>query len=199
MATGNDKIIIQEKPDWVSWDDIEKCLYEAHSYNRNNGIKMGHQNMTGNEIKDLLGENSHMLVAVDNGCLVGCAAMKVLEKRFWYGKGIYAYCCFASVLPQYAGQGIYHRFVEKRETIARQLGINMMFFNTSPDNKRVIKIAEGAGYKKVSYSISNGFPYVFLVKWLNGCPFSVAKCKYEYLKRKFLVKTMHTVKSLVGE
>ena len=36
----NNDIQIVEKPDWISWDDIKKCLFDAHAINREKGINM---------------------------------------------------------------------------------------------------------------------------------------------------------------
>lgn len=38
-----EEIIIQEKPDWVEWDDIHDILYNAHKENRDKGNLCGLQ------------------------------------------------------------------------------------------------------------------------------------------------------------
>ena len=68
-------IQVVEKPDWVSWDDIKQCLYEAHSVNRSKGINMAHYQWPAEKIKESLGENGFMLVALDGNKLVGTAGI----------------------------------------------------------------------------------------------------------------------------
>ena len=192
-------IEILVKPDWVSWEEIHDVLWKSHAQNREDGIAMGHQNLTGEGIRDLLGDYGTMFVAIIDGRVVGTAAVIIKETNFWFGKDNYAYCCFASVLPEFEGQGIYRRFVIERENYALRKGIDKIYFNTHPRNKKVIHIAEKSGYKKVRYTTNNCFSYVFLVKWLNGCPYSDIKCRLEYIKCKLFAIIKNWVKSIIGK
>ena len=93
----NDRSIqIIEKPDWVSWDDIKQCLFEAHSVNRAKGINMDHYQWPTEKIKESLGENGFMLVALDGDKVVGTAGIGEKFGNKWYSKGRYAYMCFAA-------------------------------------------------------------------------------------------------------
>lgn len=192
-------IEIIKKPDWVSWEEIQDVLWKAHTQNRVRGIIMGHQNLSGEKVGDMLGDSGIMLVAMADEQVVGTAAVKIKESNFWYGKDNYAYCCFASVLLEYEGQGIYRHFIVEREAYARKNGIDKMLFNTHPRNKRVINIALKNGYRRVCYTAHNGFSYVYLVKWLNGCPYSKLRCRYEYLKCKYFVLTKCLVKFILDK
>jgi hypothetical protein len=111
----NSDIKIIEKPDWVSWEDIKQCLYEAHSVNRAKGINMAHYQWPAEKIKESLGEKGFMLLALDGDKLVGTAGIGEKIGKNWYANGRYAYECFASVLPEYAGKGIYKMLEIRRE------------------------------------------------------------------------------------
>lgn len=188
----NDKIQIIEKPEWVSWDDVHKVLWKAHEANRSNGMNMAHAAFSGKEIEDYLGPDGKMFVAVCDDEVVGVAAYKEKDAKFWYGAGQYAYCCFAAVLPEYAGQGVYRQLVELREKTALAQGIDKMMFNTHPKNSRVIGIALKNGYKMVSYASDGNASWVYLVKWLNGAPYS--DCR---LNSMFgVIKGLRTIQSI---
>jgi RimJ/RimL family protein N-acetyltransferase len=185
---------IIEKPNWVSWDDVRDLLYSAHHANRARGIVMGHQNMTGEEIANMLGEEGRMFVAIVDGKLVGTAALKPKQADFWFGRQLYAYYCFDGVLPEYEGMGLYKQLNKSRGDYVKSLGVDKLMLNTHPNNKRVVEISLRLGYKKVGYTKHKGVPYVYLVKWLDGCPFTNLRCRYEYLKCKFLVLFEYSMK-----
>lgn len=190
----NNGIQILEKPDWISWEDISVLLESAHQSNRVKGIVMSHQNMKGEEIKAMLGDQGRLFVAISHGRMVGTAALKPKQASFWFGRCFFAYYCFAGILPEFNGLGIYKQLNEARDKCVKSLEIDKLLFNTHPKNKRVIEVSLRLGYKKVGYTNSNGHPYVYMVKWLNGCPFSSLKCRYEYLKCKYFVLFKYFVK-----
>ncbi len=183
MALKEDIIII-EKTEEISWSDIQKVLWESHKENRDNGIVMKHQSLSGEEIKELIGDEGIMFVAKYGDEIAGTAALKFKEVSFWFGKVKCAYRCFGCVLPKYQGLGIYKRVSEHVETVSKDKGYYMMTLNTHLRNKRVIGISESNGYKKVKYTSDHVYKYVYLVKWLDGCPFSDLRCQYEYIKQK---------------
>ena len=187
-------IKILEKPDWVSWDRIHEVVWAAHEKNREHGIDMAHSSMNGDEIKKMLEPNGKMLVAVQDDKVVGTAAIKEKEASFWFGQDRFAYFCFAAVLPEYNGKGIYQQLCEQRESIARSMGINKLMFNTHSDNQHVIQIAKRSGYKEVKYSCGKDNAWVFMVKWLDGCPYSDGQCEKQYHRQKRNAQLKQTIK-----
>lgn len=190
-------IQIIEKPDWVSWDAIHEVIWQAHDNNRKRGISLKHAAYSGEEIKDYLSPDGKMFVALCDGKLIGTAAYKKKTASFWFGESVFAYCCFAAVLPQHLGKGVYGQLVKARELSALSEGIDKMLFNTHPDNREVIQISQHHGYKKVNYLGSRNAPWVFLVKWLNGCPYSNFRIGFMYAKTNVIMKTKYTVKKLL--
>lgn len=195
----NENVTIVEKSSNISWDTIHDVLLKAHQYNREKGIIMGHQRLSGNEIKELLGNEGRMFVALSNDCVVGTAAVKPKETSFWFGRSVFAYLCFDGIIPEYTGKGIYKCFNNKRENYAKSLGIDKLMLNTHPLNKRVIDVSLRSGYRLVRYSKFDVYSYVYLVKWLNGCPYSDLRCRYEYLKGKYIALTKYHVKNVLGK
>lgn len=189
-------IQIIEKPDWISWDDIKQCLMDSHAVNRARGINMAHYQWPVEKIKNSLGENGVMLVALDGKKVVGTAAIGEKNGNAWYVKGRYGYMCFAGVLPEYNGRGIYKALISKRETIAKDLGYHVLLLDTHRENKRIQEIALKNGYKFVRFFLANSKDHysVVMVKWLDDCPYSSFYCWRKYLLSK--VKTMLRTKFL---
>lgn len=175
-------IQIVEKPDWVSWEDIKQCLYEAHSVNRAKGINMSHYQWPAEKIKDSLGENGLMLVALDGKKVVGTAAIAEKNGKSWYASGRYAYMCFAGVLPDYGGHGIYKELVKKREEMAESQGYHILLLDTHYHNKKIQIIAKKNGYRLVRFfQVGNRDHFsVVMVKWLGEKSYSQWYCLYRY-------------------
>lgn len=185
-------IQIIEKPDWVSWDDIKQCLYEAHAPNREKGINMTHYLWPAEKIRDSLGEQGVMLVALDGRKVVGTAAIADKTSTSWYSNGRYAYVCFDVVIPDYVGKGIFKQLDTKREDIAKQKRYSVLVFDTHLKNVRRQRIAIKQEYRYVSYfRAKSGDHYsVVMAKWLNGCPYSSFYCwtKYHFSKLKTIIR-----------
>lgn len=191
------EIKIIEKPNNVSWNEISSLLWQSHSSNRQKGMNMKHASLSGNEIKAQLEPDGKMFVALLNNKLAGVAAYKPKKVSFWFGEGLFAYCCFAAVLPQYTGKGIYGQLVRKREESARSQGIGKMMFNTHPRNSRVIQIAQQYGYKKVDYRAGKENPWVFMVKWLDGTPYSEFRINIMYVKKMLPLKIKKSIRQVL--
>ena len=188
------------KPDWVSWDDIKKCLVDAHAVNRAKGINMAHYQWPAEEIREYIGPNGVILVALDGSKVVGTAAISEKVGKAWYAKGRYAYMCFAGVLPQYSGQGIYGKLAQLREKIAKEQGYRVWVFDTHEKNKSLQRIVKVNGYRTVHYfrAASNDHYNIIMAKWPNGCPYTKFYCNWRFCcswVRAHIAPLLHTIKA----
>lgn len=176
-------IQVIEKPEWVLWDEIKKCLSDAHTINRDNGINMSHYQWSAEKIKDYIGDKGIVLVALDGRKIVGTASFTEKNGGKWFAKGRYAYMCFAGVIPEYKGIGLYRILTTKREEIAQKKGYKLLVFDTHIQNKEVQTIAKRRGYKYVQYfqAASKDHFSVMMAKWLGKCPYSKIYCRMRYL------------------
>ena len=193
----NTNIQIIEKPDWVSWEDIHEVLVRAHAENRARGINMRKPSLPGNEIKNEIGNDGVMLVALDEEKVVGVAAILVKQSNAWYNNGRYGYLCFAAVLPEYKSMGIYKQLCKKREIIARGKGLDKLYLDTHHNNSHVIEINKANGFKCVDIRVLKDHWNVVLFKWLDGCPYSDFRCKYEFVKRIVRAKIVCAIKLII--
>ena len=134
-----------------------------------------------------LGDNGFMLVALDGEKLVGTAALGDRVGKIWYANGPYAYACFDSIIPEYAGRGIFRALDSKRESLAISAGYNVMVFDTHCKNVHRIRIAKKMGYRPVHYfRAKSGDHYnIVMVKWLRDRSFSPIHCWVRYHISKF--------------
>ena len=179
-------IQIVEKPDWVSWDDIHDVLWAAHAENRKQGIVMRYASLTGEEIRERIEGKGKLFCAIDGNKVVGTGALVLRNYYLWFTKGYepFGYMCFAAVLPEYTGKGIYKQLILKREQYCRERGLNRMMFDTHERNIHTREIMEKFNFKPVSYTFYRDHFNVVMVKWLEGCPYSDFRLKYEFDKKK---------------
>lgn len=186
----NTDIQIIEKPDWVSWDDIHNTLWTAHASNRERGMAMRYASLTGEEIRERVEGKGKMFCAIKDNKLVGTAAVVTKKAKLWFDKdsATYAYLCFACVLPECAGQGVYQQLYIEREREGMKMGLKHLMFDTHENNSRVLEINSKKGFKPVDYKFYKDHFNVVMVKWLDGCPYSDFRCKFEFAIRKMIVK-----------
>ena len=184
-------IKIMLKPESVSWDDIHEVIWQSHEENRRNGVVMRYPSLPGEEICKRVGPEGRMLVALtEEGKLIGTGAVLPKKASLWFGKDTFAYCCFASILPEYNGKGIYKEMCRRQEEMAREMGLDKMLFDTHERNSRNLGHSLKAGYKFVDVKYYWDHYSVVMVKWLDGCPYSDLQCSLHYRIRRLV---MHLV------
>lgn len=182
------EIIVIEKPDYISWDEIKACIWDAHSDNRSKGIIMGNPSLPAVAIKKQIEENDgKMLVVLIEGKVVGTAAFTINRFSLWCGNknDNYAHFCFDSVLPQYNGMGIFKLLDKKREQMVLDMGLTKIILDTHEHNYKRLKIAQNNNYKFVDYKVCKDHFNIVLVKWLHGSPYSNLKCALMFTCLKF--------------
>lgn len=191
------EIQIIEKPDWVSWDDIHEVLVKAHASNRAHGINMRKPSLPGDAIKKEIGADGVMLVAMEGEKVIGTAALLTKQNHLWYCSNPYGYLCFASILPEFTGRGIYGRLCKERERIAIEKGLSGLYIDTHHNNTTVVKIALKNGFRRVDVKNCKDHWNIVLFKWLTGNSYTRLRCWVEFNKRKLVLKAQAIIKSLI--
>lgn len=166
------EIKICEKPEWISWNDIHECLYTAHSSNREKGINMLTQRLSGPELEDRINRKSsqyHAIVALDNKKLVGTASICFVRKKIWSHEYWGGYFLYEGIYPEYKGQGIFTRLCKYREELAIRNNCEIIFLDTAEKNDRRQLIAKKDGYIYVDMFASRNSKHysVVMAKWLD--------------------------------
>lgn len=191
-------IAVVEKPDTVSWDDIQRCLYGAHSENRRNGIVMTHYLRSGCEIADYVGKDGKCWVAMNRNNIVGVACLKVKYGTAFYNQGPSGYCCFDAVLSEYRGLGIFRELDQVREKYARDHSFKTIYWDTHIKNKSRINMGLKNGYRKVSLKRYGDHYSVMMAKWLDPCPYSSFYINKSFVLSCIRVCWQYTIRSVAG-
>ncbi len=185
-----ESIIVIEKPENVSWDMIHDILYRAHEKNRLNGIFMRTATLSGEELEARLGPNGRCYIAMYGTKIIGTGSVKLIQRNCWYANERVADLMLIGVLPEYVGKHIYSLLYSVLEDYSKSQGVKMLEMDTAEKNKRMLRIANKKGFKKVGMFSS---PYVkhysiILSKWLYGCPYSNFYIMMRFLYEKYKMK-----------
>ena len=71
----NSGMQVMEKPEWVSWDEIHEVLWKAHEQNRKKGVIMSYPSLSGEEIKNKIGDKGKLFVAIEDNKVIGTLAL----------------------------------------------------------------------------------------------------------------------------
>lgn len=188
------KIQIIEKPDWITWDDIHKCLWNAHSSNRDKGIVMKTTLLSGKELKERVEKKSlsyKTFVALDGDKLVGTGTVSIQNKRAWFVYGKVAYIMLAGVLPEYAGLGIYKQISLYIEREGEKNGCELLYMDTAESNTKMRALQTKQGFKYVGYFASPSKHYsVVMAKWYIKQPFSDLYITLRYIYVKYRTRIL---------
>lgn len=182
-------IIVIEKPDSISWDEIHRVLYRSHETNRSKGIFQATAVISGEEIRAKIG-NGKCFVALDGKKVVGTCSVKIRQSKKWFVRGKAAYYMFAGVIPEYQGKRIYSLLDEKRDKYVEDNGIDVIYMNTPEGNLRVQEQKIAKGYYLAGFFAPKNTDYysVTLVKWKSAPPLWYIKCRFYFSKIITLIR-----------
>lgn len=190
---------IVEKPDWVSWDEIHDVLWKAHENNREKGIIMAYPSLSGEEIKNKIGDNGKMFLAIDGKKVVGTLALVEKAGKRWYNTGRYGYLCFGAVLPDCSGKGVYRSLYQLAESTAKQKGLSVLTRDTNENNARMLKITKQEGYHFVECKAYKDHFNIVRAKWLGKCPYPVWFIKLRFVISKIITKIRYKMDPQKGK
>ena len=191
-------INIAEKPDWVSWDEIHNVLWRAHEENRSKGVVMDNNSLPGDIIREIIGKDGKLFVALDGDIVVGTLALIKKNGEKWYCSGYYGHLCFGAVLSEYSGKGIYRSLYQLAEKTATQMGLTVLTRSTHEHNDRMLKITKQEGYYYVDCKAYKNRFNIVRAKWLNGCPFSEMYIKMRFLASKIYNRIRYRIDKKKG-
>lgn len=187
------EIRVMEKPDWISWDEVQQCIHDAQLTNKKKGFDMSFGYKTGEELRKSVGENGYCFVVL-NVCnkVIATISLRVSDIHKWWYKGMAGYHCNEAVLPDYRGTDAYflmHAAVERKE---KELGLKLLWATTAEQNKVILRLAAKSGWKQVQYTAFKGCGYysVVIARWLGGCPYSAKWIKFMFNISKIRTKLL---------
>ncbi|MBO4827662.1 MAG: hypothetical protein J5506_10620 [Prevotella sp.] len=186
-----DEIKVMQKPDWVSWDDIHELILTAHKKNIEKGVVMNTTTMSGEELKNYIGENGRCFVAFCGDTLVGTTSVRIATGKRWYDKDkTVAKGMMSAIIKKYQGLGILEEMNELRDVFVAENNVQMLEGDTAENNTALREIVAKKGFKEVRF-----FPAYYqkhysveFVKWLGECPFTDRHIRTRFILSRVLTK-----------
>lgn len=186
-------IRIIEKPSNISWNVIHEILLAAHSDKNKEGGAQATAFLTGEQLMERVGKQGKCFIALVDSKVVGTASVSLRDKKFWFHKGRIAYYCFAAILPDWQGRGIFSKLNKARDVYVKDLGVNVIYIHTSHQNKKMQNICKKHGYRLVGFHAFKETDYfsVTLAKWTKGYGKSKLHCFLRYFYYMIRVRLYH--------
>lgn len=188
-------ITIREKDDSISWEQIRKLIFIAHSENRQNGLDIRNAHLSAEELQRSLGKNGTCFVALDGDKLVGTCSVAFKAGHFYFFSGDYAYLTLDAVHPDYKGQGIFQQLDKKRSQLIEVNKTPVAIMFVAQKNKHRRDIAKKTGFKEVEikYNPYNSHNFIIYCKWIQGKETSTISIFVHYTIQRFIL-TLKTIK-----
>ena len=182
---------IQQKPEWISYDEIVDVLKDAHTDTADKGMHFTALTQTPEETeKRVLEHNGVFFVALsqDNE-LLGVGAILFHKKgHSWYNRNKpYAAITMVGVRKKVKGKGISNGIYREMEKLGFSR-VNILTMNTAENNKIVLESNFRHGWKYVDVkSWSNtDFYSIAMAKWKDGCPYHKLFLQIMYKERQIM-------------
>lgn len=192
-------IVIIERPESLSWEEIRSTLVEAHRNNIDRGLVVRSTTLSANQLQEQVGDGK-CYVALDGEVLVGMLAVRPKPCDLWFCHGTVAHFLLGAVLPQYQGMGIYSRLEEHCYAFAKEQGISIITLNTAANNVRMVKMLPKQGFcrAKLFHTSDTDHFSITWVKWLENAP-SKALCWAHYMTSAIKAKVYYRLKKCLNK
>ena len=185
-------IVVREKPDEISWEELANLQHRAHERNIANGVKMKIASCTAAELCNDVSDGITLVAQDVSGRLVGMASICTRTVNRWWHHGKGAYLCCMAVAPEYQNRGVYKALNKRMGEMITNQGISVAFLNTHVNNKIARHAYEKEGFRLVRFSPGGGPGYysVEYAKWYDGRSKNKYLCKLMFLASELLVRIL---------
>lgn len=186
------EIVVREKPDEISWEELADLQHKAHERNIANGVRMKIASCTAEELRNEVSDGITLVAQDVSGRLIGMCAVCYRKVNRWWHHGNGAYLCCIAVAPDYQDHGVFNALSKRTDEIIAERGIKVAFLNTHIDNKIGRQAYEKKGFCLVRFSPGGGPGYysVEYAKWYDGYGINKYLCKLMFLASELIVRIL---------
>ncbi len=169
-----EKIVIQEKPDYISYEMIQEVLKKAHEANSEEGLVYATASQSVESLKEKIGDNSNCYVALVNDKLAGTETVSFREIDYWYYKGKVAIIKLLGIGPDFKGKKIGSSLVKACVDKAHDNNYQVIISDSAEHNIALKQLLFKFCFKTVDYCVysGNNFYSNVYANWAEKCPYS---------------------------
>lgn len=182
----NDNIVIIEKPDSISYEQIQALLHSAHGSNKEKGMKYGVADQSIEELEKELKKNTICYVAMDGEKMVGTMSFRYARKRKAFLRINSVYMQLLGVSPDCKGHHIADRLWDRGIKDAEEKGYKIFYGFPAEDNLIIHHMYLKRGFVKASYTKypRNNFFSVGFIRTPYKLVNKVLASRYEEIRKK---------------
>lgn len=182
-------ITIMEKPEWITFEDIHNLLYKAHEQNRKRGFHVATAEMTGDELKNRIGEDGKCFVALDDKKLVGTTSYRIIKMNNRFIHEEVVDWILLGVLEEYRGNHIATMLYDKVYHAAKEKGYNCIIGTPAEHNYEIKKMHEKKGFRYIGFYAPKTDHYCeVMANWIFDCPYKKWETNLFYFLKKTYIK-----------
>lgn len=186
MLKDNAQIKIIKKPDEISFDGIHDLLWKANQRNRERGVLLNTATMTPDELKERVGDDGVVFVAMSRNVLVGTLSVRFVKWNKWYCHGATPEYTLIGVDPDFAGRHVCSGLMAEAEKYLLENGWNQVLLDTAASNTHAIGVYRHIGFELIDYTAYRGTDHysVVMSRWIKKRAYSklIVFCRYHIKK-----------------
>jgi ribosomal protein S18 acetylase RimI-like enzyme len=166
---------ITEKPDFISYDQIQALLTRSHQTNAEKNLLYATASQTTEQfVRKIQGGVCFVALLDGTDQLIGTVSVTPIRQNYWYHHGPAALVKLMGVDPDFRGMRISSALLEKSMEYARQQGFSVMVTDSAEENTAIRHLFTGHGFHIVDYCLyaANNFYTTVYAYWQDGCPHS---------------------------
>lgn len=183
-----DAVRILEKPQEVSYEQIQTLLKHAHEANAAKGLLYVTANQSVEELIAKIGNGTCYVAMVrENGedVLAGTATVCPIRLNYWYYSGDVVLIKLLGVDPKYKGHGISTLLIEQCLAYAREKKVEVVVSDSAEENHILYNLLKKFDFELVDYCKypQNNFVSAVYAYFLHGHPWDDVQ-RMEMLQKK---------------
>lgn len=186
---------IIEKPDFISFEQIQALLARSHSTNATKNLHYATATQTTETlIKKIQGGVCYVALLEGSDQLIGTVSVTQIQQNYWYNHGPAALVKLMGVDPDFRGMHISDKLLNACMDWAKAQGIPVMVTDSAEQNTAIRHLFTKHGFHTVDYCLyaANNFYSNVYAYWFEGCPYSApvrnARYQWKRLKIRFQYK-----------
>lgn len=185
---------IIEKPESISYDQIQALLTRSHRTNAEKDLLYATASQTTDQlIRKIQGGVCFVALLEGSGQLIGTVSVTPIQQNYWYNHGPAALVKLMGVDPDFRGMHISSALLETCMEYARRQGFRVMVTDSAEQNTAIRHLFTGHGFHTVDYCLyaANNFYTTVYAYWQDGCPYSRLQRTLRYQTKRILIRLQY--------
>lgn len=185
---------IIEKPDFISWEQIQALLTRSHSTNASKNLHYATATQsTETLMKKVQGGVCFVALLEGTDQLIGTASITTIQQKYWYNHGPAGLVKLMGVDPDFRGLHLSDALLQRCMEYAKAKQLPVMVTDSAEQNTAIRHLFTKHGFLTVDYCLyaANNFYSNVYAYWFDGCPYSDAVRLLRYHAKRLRIRIQY--------